>query len=68
MPKAVRFREIGGPEVLKLEEVQPQNPGKGEVRLKVQAIGLNRAESMFYHGQYLYQPKFPSGLGYEAEA
>ena len=36
------------------------------VRLKVQAIGLNRAESMFYHGQYLYQPKFPAGLGYEA--
>jgi NADPH:quinone reductase-like Zn-dependent oxidoreductase len=34
--------------------------------LKVQAIGLNRAESMFFHGQYLYQPKFPVGLGYEA--
>lgn len=32
----------------------------------MQAIGLNRAESMFYHGQYLYQPKFPAGLGYEA--
>jgi NADPH:quinone reductase-like Zn-dependent oxidoreductase len=66
MPNVVRFHETGGPEVLRLEEVQPQAPGKGEVRLKVQAIGLNRAESMFYHGQYVYQPKLPAGLGYEA--
>jgi NADPH:quinone reductase-like Zn-dependent oxidoreductase len=34
--------------------------------LEVRAIGLNRAESMFYRGQYIYQPKFPAGLGYEA--
>lgn len=66
MPKSVRFHETGGPEVLKFEDVPTPQPGKDEVRLKVQAIGLNRAESMFYHGQYLYQPKFPSGLGYEA--
>src|SRR5947209_627401 len=66
MPKLIRFHETGGPEVLKIEDVTPQQPGKGEVRLKVQAIGLNRAESMFYRGQYLYQPKLPAGLGYEA--
>jgi NADPH:quinone reductase-like Zn-dependent oxidoreductase len=66
MPKVVRFHATGGPEVLKFEDVSPQQPGKGEVRLRVQAIGLNRAESMFYHGRYIYQPKFPAGLGYEA--
>jgi NADPH:quinone reductase-like Zn-dependent oxidoreductase len=66
MPKVVRFHETGGPEVLKFEDVPPQQPGKGEVKLKVQAIGLNRAESMFYRGQYIYQPKLPAGLGYEA--
>lgn len=66
MPKVVRFHETGGPEVLKFEDVPPQQPGKGEVRLKVQAIGLNRAESMFYHGRYVYPPKLPAGLGYEA--
>ena len=66
MPKVVRFHETGGPEVLKFEDVPPQQAGPGEVRLKVRAIGLNSAESMFYHGQYLYQPKFPAGLGYEA--
>ena len=66
MPKIVRFHEIGGPEVLKFEDVATQEPKSGEVRLKVKAIGLNRAESMFYRGQYLYQPKLPARLGYEA--
>jgi NADPH:quinone reductase-like Zn-dependent oxidoreductase len=65
MPKIVRFHEIGGPEVLKIEDVPSKAPGKGEVRLKVQAIGLNRAESMFFHGQYLEQPQLPARLGYE---
>ena len=43
--KIVRFHALGGPEVLKIEEVPIPEPGKGEVRLKVNAIGLNRAES-----------------------
>lgn len=66
MAKIVRFHEIGGPEVLKIEEEKPKQPGKGEVRLKVQAVGLNRAESMFMRGQYLEPPRFPAGVGYEA--
>ena len=66
MPTIVRFHENGGPENLKLEELPTQEPGKGEVRLRVKALGLNRAESMFYRGQYLEQPSFPSRLGYEA--
>jgi NADPH:quinone reductase-like Zn-dependent oxidoreductase len=66
MPTVIRFHETGGPEVLKFEVVAPQQPGKGEVRLKVQAIGLNRAESMFYHGSYIYAPNLPAGIGYEA--
>ncbi len=66
MPKAVRFHEFGGPDVLKIEEVPARRPGPGEVLLKVAAVGLNRAESMYYHGQYFEQPKLPSGIGYEA--
>ena len=66
MPKIVRFHQVGGPEVLKLEELPAPQPQKGEVRIKVDAIGLNRAEVMFRSGQYLEQPDFPSGLGYEA--
>lgn len=66
MPKIVRFHETGGAEVLKLEDLPLAEPGKGEVRLKVEAIGLNRAEIMFRKGQYLETPELPSRLGYEA--
>src|ERR1035441_11019233 len=66
MPKIVRFDELGGPEVLKIEEETSKQPGKGEVRLRVQAVGLNRAEAMFVRGHYLEQPKLPAGIGYEA--
>jgi len=66
MPKVVRFHETGGAEVLKVDDVPLTEPGKGEVRLKVEAIGLNRAEIMFRRGQYLENPELPSRLGYEA--
>jgi NADPH:quinone reductase-like Zn-dependent oxidoreductase len=66
IPKIVRFHQLGGPENLKLEELPSLQPGEGEVRLRVQAIGLNRAESMFYHGQYIEEPTLPARLGYEA--
>ncbi len=64
--KIVRFHETGGPEVLRIEEQPVPEPGKGEVRLRVKAIGLNRAEVMFRMGKYLQQPVLPSKLGYEA--
>lgn len=66
MPKVVRFHEVGGPEVLRIEELPVTEPGPNEVRLKVQALGLNRAEAMFRAGQYLEAPKLPARLGYEA--
>lgn len=66
MAKIVRFHTTGSADVLKLEDLPTPEPGEGEVRLKVEAIGLNRAEVMFREGQYLEQPNFPSLLGYEA--
>jgi NADPH:quinone reductase-like Zn-dependent oxidoreductase len=67
MTKAVLFDELGGPEVLRLEEVKLEEPAQGEVRIRVDAIGLNRAESNFRSGTYVYAPHLPgSGLGYEA--
>jgi NADPH:quinone reductase len=65
MPKAVRFHRLGGPEVLQIEEVPVRYPEAGEVAIDVVAIGLNRAESMYYRGNYSQKPEFPSGLGYE---
>ncbi|MFD8383477.1 zinc-dependent alcohol dehydrogenase family protein [Streptomyces sp. NPDC059679] len=66
MAKLVQFDRIGGPEVLTLRDVEVGAPGAGELRIRVDAIGLNRAEVMFREGGYFYEPTFPSSLGYEA--
>ena len=66
MARIVRFYQTGGPEVLKIEQVELPRPGPGEVRIAVKALGLNRAESMFRSGRYLEQPRVPARLGYEA--
>ncbi len=65
MPRIVRFNEVGGPEVLKIYDEPLQEPGEGEVRLKVEAMGLNRAEIMFRDGKYVADPIFPSRIGIE---
>ncbi len=64
--KIVRFHQLGGPEVLQIDDLPLPSPGPGEVRLRVKAIGLNRAELLFHMGRYLIQPVLPSKLGYEA--
>ncbi len=64
--KVIRFHEVGDASVLKVEELPVSEPGAGELRIKVEAIGLNRAEVMFREGAYLETPEFPSRLGYEA--
>jgi NADPH:quinone reductase-like Zn-dependent oxidoreductase len=66
MPRVIRFHRTGGPEVLEIEDLPLQEPGSGEVRIKVEAFGLNRAEVLFRQGLYLEQPDPPSRIGYEA--
>jgi NADPH:quinone reductase len=66
MARVIRFHKTGGPEVLQIDEVDVGAPGRGELRLRVHAFGLNRAEAMFRSGMYLEQPKLPGRLGYEA--
>ncbi|MET8451018.1 zinc-dependent alcohol dehydrogenase family protein [Streptomyces sp. NPDC005209] len=65
--RAVLFHELGGPDVLTVEEVELAAPGPGEVLVRVEAVGLNRAEALFRSGGYYYQPTLPgSRNGYEA--
>ncbi|MCI3273243.1 zinc-dependent alcohol dehydrogenase family protein [Streptomyces cylindrosporus] len=66
--RTVLFHEIGGPEVLRVEDATiPDHPAPGEVLVRVEALGLNRAEALFRSGTYYYQPALPaSRLGYEA--
>ena len=68
MARVVRFHQLGGPEVLQIEDLEAGAPGEGELRVRIEAIGLNRAEQMFRSGTYLEQPVLPSMNGYEASA
>ena len=66
MSRVVQFAEIGAPDVLKIVDQEIPAPGPNEVRIRVKALGLNRAESMFRAGNYLEVAKLPARLGYEA--
>lgn len=66
MSRIVEFTSYGPPEVLQFKEVPDPKPGASEIALRVKAIGLNRAESMWRHGQYIEPVNLPARLGYEA--
>lgn len=53
---------------MKIEDLDVNAPGQGEIRVRIEAIGLNRAEAMFRSGIYLEQPALPATNGYEASA
>src|SRR5246127_115268 len=61
MPVAIRFYENGGPEVLRLEEVDPGKPAAGEVQIRHTAVGVNYID--VYDRTGLYPTELPSGLG-----
>lgn len=50
--KAVRVHQTGGPEVLSYEDVPAPVPGEGEVRIKVEAAGVNFIDIYYRTGQY----------------
>jgi NADPH:quinone reductase-like Zn-dependent oxidoreductase len=66
MSRTIKFAKAGGPEVLAFIETQVPAPGPHEVRIRVKAIGINRADSMWRNDKYVESPKFPAGLGYES--
>ncbi len=66
MSRIIKFAAAGGPEVLSFVEEEVRAPGPSEVRIKVKAIGVNRAESMWRNDDYIEPVSFPATLGYEA--
>jgi NADPH:quinone reductase-like Zn-dependent oxidoreductase len=67
MSRTIKFAKAGGPEVLEFVDQEVPAPGPAEVRIKVKAIGINRAESMWRNDKYIERPvTYPAGLGYEA--
>lgn len=66
MARVVRFHQHGGPDVLHIETVDVVPPARGEVQIRVKALGLNRADALLRRGTYIETATFPSGLGLEA--
>ncbi|MEJ0085836.1 MAG: quinone oxidoreductase [Pseudomonadota bacterium] len=65
MTRAIRIHETGGPEVMRLEDVEVGPPAAGEVQLRHTAIGLNFIDVYDRSGLYP-QKSMPAGLGREA--
>jgi len=61
--KAVRVHEYGGLEALKYEDVPTPEPGEGQVRVKIEAAGVNFID--IYHRIGRYQGSLPLMLGQE---
>jgi NADPH2:quinone reductase len=64
MPNAIRIYEHGGPEVLRLENIEVSGPAPDEVQIRHTAIGVNYID--VYDRTGLYPLQLPSGLGREA--
>jgi len=65
MTKVFRFHEIGGPGVLRLEEVEVGAPGEGQVRLRHTAVAVNYRDICVRSGLHPVA-SLPSGLGLES--
>ncbi|MEA2241414.1 MAG: hypothetical protein QOD24_970 [Solirubrobacteraceae bacterium] len=65
MPQAVRFDQYGGPDVLHVVDVEPREPGDGEVVVRVKAAGINPGEAAIREGRMSerWPATFPSGQG-----
>jgi len=63
MPNAIRISETGGPEVMKLVDVEVGDPGPGEAQVRNHAIGLNYIDTYYRSG--LYPSPLPGGIGLE---
>ena len=64
MPKAIRYDQPGGPDVMKWVDIEVGEPQAGQVRIRQHAVGLNYIDIYFRTG--LYPQPLPGGLGMEA--
>lgn len=64
--KAIRVKEFGGPEVLRLEELADPKPGAGQVVVELRAIGVNPVDTYVRSGLYPRKPPLPYVPGSDA--
>ena len=63
--RAVVFEDFGGPEVLRLKELDRPSPGAGQVLIEVEAAGVNFGDTMMHRGTYPLPQKLPARVGSE---
>ncbi len=63
--KAILLRQTGGPDVLRVEEIDPPRPGDGEVVLRHTAVAVNFADLHIRQGIYFFKPELPVIPGLE---
>jgi NADPH2:quinone reductase len=63
--KTIRVHEFGGPEAMRLEEIEPPKPGPGQVVLRVRAAGVNPVDTYIRSGAYVFHPPLPYTPGIE---
>lgn len=63
--KAVLCKEYGPPESLVVEDVEPLQPGPGQVVISVKGCGVNFPDTLIIQGKYQYKPEMPFSPGSE---
>jgi NADPH:quinone reductase len=63
--RAVMLTKKGGPEVLEVVDLPVENPGPGQLRIRVRAAGVGATDLNMLGGNYMFAPKIPFVPGYE---
>jgi NADPH:quinone reductase len=64
--KAIRVREFGPPEAMRMEETPDPSPGAGQVLVRIRAAGVNPVETYIRSGAYAQRPPLPYTPGHDA--
>ena len=63
--RAVRCHQWGAPDVLAVDTIEARRPGRGEVRIRVEASAVNFTDTLIVAGKYQFKPKLPHVPGHE---
>ncbi len=63
--RAILCKELGPADKLVIEDIASPEPGKGQVKIKVKAAGLNFPDTLIIEGKYQIKPELPFSPGGE---
>lgn len=63
--EALVVHELGTPDIMRMERLDPKQPGPGQVRVRLHAAGLNFPDILMIAGKYQHKPPLPFTPGME---